>query len=215
MCTPVPTTESTKPKVRSVPTTCAAVSEVSPNSATVPSAPAPEEENPTSAAMGKVSSPIQPVTIHLWTDNRVGRKWRMICQPEVKMIMPPRTIYSGFLGPCAATWWKSSEPAITPGTPPTSIPPKDAEGNLLAQNLHRDHDYFDDGGKRQRRAHGNLHRNMEKKYQERGCYHARPNTGERDYQGYAEPYCNLEHEYSLLFRLHVDTAFLFAPAPSA
>ena len=44
----------TKPKVRSVPTTCAAVSEVRPSRATVPRAPAPEEEKPTSAAMGKV-----------------------------------------------------------------------------------------------------------------------------------------------------------------
>ena len=54
MWTPVPITDKARPKVRSVPTTCAVVNEVSPRRATVPSATAPEEEKPTSAAIGKV-----------------------------------------------------------------------------------------------------------------------------------------------------------------
>ena len=92
MWTPVPTTDNTRPKVRSVPTTCAAVREVSPNKATVPSAPAPEEEKPTSAAMGKV---IKAIHLGRSAAGRVmasGRKWRNICQPEVKMMIAPRTM---------------------------------------------------------------------------------------------------------------------------
>ena len=51
---PSPPARCRAPNARSVPTTCAAVNDVKLSSATVPNAPAPEDENPTSAPIGNM-----------------------------------------------------------------------------------------------------------------------------------------------------------------
>jgi hypothetical protein len=56
ICKLLPASAMQSPKARSVPTTCAAVSEERPSRTIVPRAPAPDEEKPTSAPMGNMSA---------------------------------------------------------------------------------------------------------------------------------------------------------------
>ena len=162
MWTPVPTTDRARPKVRSVPTTCAVVSEVSPSRATVPSAPAPEEEKPTSAAMGKVMNPIHLGRFYHGTGNGVGTK-------VAKDLPAGRKDDDGRQARCKAVTWdraarrdEKERPKNDSGYAAKQHPYQNAVGDLLTQHLHRYHDQLDHGRIGQCSADRNLHRHMQK-----------------------------------------------------
>ena len=120
-CTPLPTSAIANPNARSVPTTLAAGKSVIPSRETVPSAPAPEDENPTSAPIGTSA---HPATSSDPCPASRNPRW-----PEKANQLPargeqndrPQHERKQRLGPCAATCRKKSEPATTPGKPPSSI----------------------------------------------------------------------------------------------
>ena len=162
MWTPVPTTESTRPKVRSVPTTCAVVSEVRPKKATVPSAPAPEEEKPTSAAMGKVISPIHFGRSVAGPDDGVGTKVAKQLPAGGKDDDGAEHDVKQRFGAVLRDMVEEERTQDHSGDAAEQHPEQDAVGDLLAHNLDRNHDQLDDRCIGQGGAHRDLHRHMKK-----------------------------------------------------
>jgi hypothetical protein len=84
-------------------------------------APAPEEEKPTSAAMGKVMKAIHLGRSAQGPDNGVGTKVAKELPAGREDDDRSEHDVEQRLGTVLATWRKKSEPRMTPGMPPSSI----------------------------------------------------------------------------------------------